>query len=222
MCIRDRSETNLKLGNFFCECLKKLGFRAYKTKNTRWFYRWVSQVSPFLNWVYKIVLGLDEKETTTYNPIKVDWLPKASKEIVRRFLQGIYESDGCISLYGREISCVTFPNATLIQKLLNSFDINSKIGKDKYKKISIYGFNKMEKSHNLLFAPEIGTERYQLLEMLVNSKSLEFGQRLPSNIKMEIIKLRKEGFNYSDILKTLLQKHNLRTSTETVKRALNS
>lgn len=168
-----RSRTNLKLGTFFCDCIKKLGLKAYRTKNTRWFYRWVSQVSPFFNWTYKVVLGLEEKETTTYDPVKADWLLNAPQEIVRRFLQGIYESDGSVS-FNKQITCVTFPNAFLIQKLLKRFDIKSYIGKDKYKRIKIYSLENLKKAHELLFAPEIKTERFQRLKTIVESNQRNY------------------------------------------------
>ena len=213
-----RSKTNLKLGNFFCDGLKRLGIRAYRTKDSRWFYRWVSQVSPFFNWVYKVVLGLREDETTTYNAIRVDWFLDAPREIIKRFLQCVYESDVCVSIGGRTIGCAVHPNAYLIQALLNKFGIKSSISNGKYRQVLIFGKWQFMKANGILFAPEIKTERYMLLNMLNTAKRLKPGKKLPLELKKEIMQMKLKGYNGALIIIELIRKYNLNISKEAISR----
>lgn len=199
--------TNEILGNFFCKCIQKLGLRASRKKNHQNKFKWRSQESPFFSWIYKIVLGLEENETTTYTPIRASWLLEAPLEVVKRFLQGVYESDGCVSYEG-VISSSVYPNNNLIQKLLSRFTIRSVIDKKgKWKDLLIYG--KSLKKCEVLFAKEIQSEKYKRLKMIINARRLKSGERYPPET-INLLKgmIEKNSKNYQ-IIKSLLINHNL-------------
>ena len=73
-------ETNLRLGDFTCECAQFFGLRMSRKKDQakregkpNGFFEWTSQSSPLIDWIYHVVLGLAENELTTYDPIHLDW-----------------------------------------------------------------------------------------------------------------------------------------------------
>lgn len=200
--------TNKNLGNFFCQCIQKLGLNASRKKDHQNKFKWRSQESPFFSWIYKTVLGLDENETTTYNPIKANWLLDAHLEVVKRFLQGVYESDGCVTYEG-VVSCAVYPNNELIQKLLKRFAIHSVIDrKGKWRDLIIYG-KSFKKCSDILFAEEIKSEKYKKLKMIVNAQRLKPGEKYPPEI-INILKrmIQKKLKNYQ-ISKTMLINYNL-------------
>lgn len=208
--------TNKKLGEFFCNCLQKLKFRTYRVKDSQNKYRWLTQSSPFFSWIYKVVLGLKEDETTTYFPIKINWILDAPLDFIKRFIQGIFESDGSVSYEGL-ISCSTYPDTEILQILLNKFGIVSYIILDKkWKKLIIEGKKQIEKCNNLLFAPEIKTKRYNLLERIVSAKINKKGQKLPQEIREKIINLIKKNLKTYKIVKRILLDNNFYVSRSAI------
>lgn len=197
--------TNKILGDFFCKCLQKLGLEAHEIKDEVDKYRWLSQSSPLLSWVYTLVLGLEKQETTTYDSIKADWILNSPKNFQKRFLQGIFESDGSVS-YGGTIDCSVYPNSELVKKLLATFGIKSYIILDRKWKKLIINNSDNKKCYDILFTPEIKTERYKRLERLVNAKRLKKGDKLPNEVRNEMKELIKSGTNNYKIIKQVLLK----------------
>lgn len=198
---------NEKLGNFFCQCIEKLGFRAYRVKDYKNKFKWRSQESPFFSWVYTVSLGLKEKETTTYHSIKASWLLNAPLEVVKRFLQGVYESDGCVTYEG-VVKCSSYPNNVLMQKLLRRFGINSSFSKKKkWAELSIYG-NSLKKC-GILFAEEIKTERYRKLQLILNAKRLSKGKKYQEGVIKNLKTMMKTGIGNYQVSKNLLINNNL-------------
>jgi hypothetical protein len=213
-------DTNEMLGEFFCKCLRKLGLRSHRIKDNRNKFRWHSQSSPFFQWIYNTLLGLKNEENTTYNSVKVDWILDTPKVFIKRFLQGIFESDGSV-LYDDRITCAAYPNAEIIQRLLEKFNIKSYIINDKgWKRTNIEGFENLRKSNNILFAPEIKTKRFKLLERIVNSNKTN-GKRTPIKIRNNVIDLYNKGFKNYQISKLLLERHNFALSRRTIQRIIN-
>ncbi len=198
-------DTNKKLGDFFCKCIQKLGLNAHEIKDDVNKYRWSSQSSLLLSWIYTIALGLEKRETTTYNPINVNWLLDSPKNVQKRFLQGIFESDGSVS-YGDTVDCSVYPNSELIKTLLSQFGIKSYIILDRKWKKLIINNSDNSKCHDILFAPEIKTERYKRLERLVNAKRLKKGEKLPVEVRNVIEEAIKSGAKNYEIIKQVLIK----------------
>lgn len=75
-----RYDTNIKIGDFTTFCANQLGLRMGrrpdlpKPANKPFgFYVWTSQSSPLIDWIFNIVLGLEDGQHTTYDPIHMDW-----------------------------------------------------------------------------------------------------------------------------------------------------
>jgi len=73
-------------------------------------YRWVSQASPILFWLFRVCLGLKEGETTTRNPVKMDWILRTPRGFKIHFLQGLVESDGYVDCGRDRVVLASSPN----------------------------------------------------------------------------------------------------------------
>lgn len=208
-------KTNKNLGELFCNCVKKLGFKAYRIKGNEKFFRWHTQSSPFFTWIYEVVLGLKRIETTTYNTVKMNWILNSPQNVLKRFLQGIFESDGSV-LYDNRITCASFPNSYLIKNILKRFNINSYIINDKgWKRLNIEGFDNLIKASSILFAPEIKSNRYKLLKKIANADR-NSGKKTPLILRNIVKNLHNKGFNNYQVSKVLLEKYNFVLSRKTI------
>lgn len=214
-----RYESNKNLGEFFCQCLRKLGFKARRIKDYKNSYKWISQSSPFFNWIYTVALGLKITENTTFHPIKAKWILNSPKNFIKRFLQGIFESDGSVS-YEAGITCACFPNNELIKSLLNYFDVKPyfvPIKDGKWELLELGGVRQLKKLHNIIFVPELKTIKYQIIEKILNADKVNgTGGRLPSEIKNKIIDLIKRDYKIYKIIKRILLDNNFYVSRNTI------
>ena len=55
------------------------------------FFEWGSQASPFVDWMFNVLLGLKDGERTTYDAAKMDWALESPEEFRRGLVQGIAE-----------------------------------------------------------------------------------------------------------------------------------
>jgi hypothetical protein len=127
--------TNENLGEFVCMCTNSLGIimdrRQDKqpTGTTRFgrhpsaAYRWTSERSPLLAWMFSVGLGLKWGEYTTLNQLRMDWIFDAPFSFRKRFAQAMADSDGCVKKYVVEITSV--PNADFVTDLLHSLNLPS-------------------------------------------------------------------------------------------------
>jgi len=176
----------------------------------------ITEVNHFFKWVYNIVLGLKDDETTTYTPVKIEWLLSSPKIIKKRVLQGIFESDDSV-LYDGKITCAPFPNNDSIGNLLKDFGIKSHFVNDrKWKRLGIEGINQLKKTSGILFLPDIKTKRYQLLEKIIQSNKVKPPMKVPNKIR-NIVNNNKSLKSYQ-ILKILINKYNFYTSRTTIER----
>jgi len=214
-----RYDTNKALGEFFCQCLHKLGFRANRIKDYKNSYKWVSQSSPFFNWIYTVALGLKITETTTFYPIKANWILNSPEKFVKRFLQGMFESDGSVS-YESGITCACFPNNYLMGNLLNSFGVNPyfiPIKNGEFKLLELGGIKQLKKLHNVIFVPELKTMKYKIVEKILNANKVnDTGGRLPLEIKGKIIDMIGRDYKTYKIIKRILLDDNFYVSRNTI------
>src|SRR3989454_549959 len=127
--------SNSSLGTFVCTCANSLGFSMNRirdkqptgeTKTSRVptaAYRWMSERSPLLAWMFSVGLGLRWNETTTTNAVRMDWILDTPYSFRKRFVQAIADSDGTVRPYAVEI--VSVPNTEFIIKLLRSLGMIS-------------------------------------------------------------------------------------------------
>jgi len=200
---KDRS--NLNIGEAFCYCLGMLGITAKRFKDGKASRKapngrfvWRSQYSPLISWLKKSCLGLNRKETTTYTPVKCDWMLKSPENFRVAILNGIYDGDGCAYIRGWQVTNACGPNQIFLQKLLDSFGIRSKI---RGPKVVIETKDDLRKASRLClfkFASERVDKTKSLIKMLENSKYVH--SRKDYDLIIErILRLHKAGYKPKDI-----------------------
>jgi hypothetical protein len=86
-------------------------------------YRWNSERSPMIAWMFSAGLGLDWKQTTSTDQVRIRWIFDTPFDFRRRFVQAVADSDGTVRRYDVVITSV--PNADLITELLRSLGLTS-------------------------------------------------------------------------------------------------
>jgi hypothetical protein len=91
-----RYDTNVKIGDFTSFCATRLRLRMARQKDIPkppdkpfGFREWVSQASPFVDWIFNVVLGLNDGQHTTYDEVRKDWALEAPFEFRLGLLHGI-------------------------------------------------------------------------------------------------------------------------------------
>jgi len=129
-----KQPTNERLGEFVLMCTNSLGIvmnrRPNKQptgatalgRNPSAAYRWVSERSPLLAWMFSAGLGLNWNETTTTHQLRMDWIFDTPREFRIRFVQGAADSDGCVK---HAIEIASVPNSQFFAMVLRSLGITS-------------------------------------------------------------------------------------------------
>ena len=93
-----KQSSNERLGKFVCLCAEGLGIdmsrirdkqpsgTSSRGKEPSEAFRWSSERSPLLAWMFSVGLGLDWEEKTSNNPIKMDWILPAPRIFKIRFV----------------------------------------------------------------------------------------------------------------------------------------
>ncbi|MDG6988304.1 MAG: hypothetical protein JRN21_03155 [Nitrososphaerota archaeon] len=128
-------ETNAQLGEFVTLCVNSIGLEMTRIKdkspsgrqllgrNPIPAYRWSTERSPLLAWMFSVGLGLNWGETTTTNMLRMEWIFDMPESFRKRFIQGVADSDGCVKRYVVEIASV--PNSEFITRVLRSLGMTS-------------------------------------------------------------------------------------------------
>ena len=130
-----KKPSNYLLGTFLCACANSLGFAMNRIRDkqpsgdTRTSrvptpaYRWMSERSPLLAWMFSVGLGMKWNETTTKNSVRMHWIFDTPYNFRKRFVQAVADSDGTVRPYSVEI--VSVPNTEFIIRLLRSLGMTS-------------------------------------------------------------------------------------------------
>jgi len=130
-----KQPTNERLGEFVMMCSNNLGIKMERKKdkppsgqqllgkNPTAAYRWTSERSPLLAWMFSVGLGLRPGETTTENQLRMDWILGMPRSFRIRFIQGAADSDGTARQYVVDIASV--PNAEFFTRLIRSLGMTS-------------------------------------------------------------------------------------------------
>ena len=133
--LTQKQPTNERLGEFVMLCANSLGIQMERksdkqpTGQTRESvepapaYRWASERSPLLAWMFSVCLGLDWGETTTTHQLRMGWIFNTPRIFRVRFMQGAADSDGCVKGYEVEIASV--PNAQFFSNLLQGLGMRT-------------------------------------------------------------------------------------------------
>jgi hypothetical protein len=217
-----RYPTNLQIGNFTSNCARRFGLRmrrmpdqkAYGTKPNG-FYVWRSQSSALVDWIFNVCLGLDDGQLTTYDPVNMEWATNAPEEFRRGLIQGLAESDGSVNISGQEVEFWIGPSWDFVHDLLMTFGIHS------FRSREALAISKNEVAKSLripIFAPHLGTIRYQKFLKLATAKHLGRGMRIPSELAEEVKTLAKQGLSIPEISERILDTHGIILTYEATQR----
>lgn len=130
-----KQPTNERLGGFVIMCSNSLGLEMKRIKdkppsgqqllgqNPSPAYRWSTERSPLLAWMFSVCLGLGWNETTTTDSLRMGWIFNMSKTFRVRFVQGAADSDGTTRQYVSDVASA--PNAAFFANLLQGLGIRS-------------------------------------------------------------------------------------------------
>ncbi|HYC26520.1 MAG TPA: hypothetical protein VEB67_00680, partial [Nitrososphaerales archaeon] len=127
--------SNLDLGDYAAMCVQTLGIHMHRNSDKMptgataraMFpapaYRWNSSRSPLIAWMFNVCLGLGTEELTSINPVNMEWILRMPKTFIKRFVQGVADSDGTARPYVVEIA--SMPNAEFVTKLLSTLGMKT-------------------------------------------------------------------------------------------------
>ena len=126
--------TNERLGEFVMMCANSIGIQMERKgdkqptgatamgEHPSPAYRWTSERSPLLAWMFSVGLGLSWVETTTTHQLRMDWIFDMPRLFRIRFVQGAADSDGCVK---HTIEIASVPNSQFFVNVLQSLGITS-------------------------------------------------------------------------------------------------
>jgi hypothetical protein len=130
-----KQPTNERLGEFVCMCANSLGIcmdrkRDKQPSGSSRFgkhpsaaYRWTSERSPLIAWMFNVGLGLQWDECTTLNQLRMEWIHGAPRMFRIRFIQGLADSDGTVK--PSEVIITSVPNADFLTLLLQDLGMTT-------------------------------------------------------------------------------------------------
>jgi len=178
--------------------------------------RWITEASPLWGWVFHGCLGLKDGETTTHNPVRMDWLPAASMSFKVHVLQGVSESDGWVDP-GMDRHCfVSSPNSRLFSATLASMGVAARI--DQQPPVEIIRIPTEDAARLELFSSRIRSNNFERLRVMSQAISFPPRKATPSEVVNWIQDLAKEYTTYNDICFELAKRHGVKVSSATVKK----
>ncbi len=130
-----KQPTNERLGEFVCMCANSLSVVMDRKQDkqpsgsTRFgrhpsaAYRWTSERSPLIAWMFNVGLGLQWDECTTLHPLRMDWIQGTPRSFRIRFVQGLADSDGTVK--PSEVIITSVPNADFLSRLLQDLGMTT-------------------------------------------------------------------------------------------------
>lgn len=220
-----RYETNQRIGDFTTSCMNQFGLRMSRMRDLPkpphkpfGFYVWTSQSSPLLDWIFNVVMGLADGETTTYSTVKMDWVFDSPEQLRIGLIQGIAESDGSVNIAGQEVEFWVLPDSKFMIELLGSFGLHAFQNREA---VSLAKSQAIESFGIPVFAPHLRTVRYQRLELMATTPKLSKEERLPEDVRSEICRLAAEGKSVPAIIEHVARMKKLLVSFETAQRWAN-
>lgn len=216
-----RRLSNLRFGNYVARCAALIGLRMKRIDDyirpEPWpydAYRWESQNSELLMWMFEACLGMTFDKTTTDDPIKADWLKYAPPSFQKSFLQGLSDSDGYVDINKHEVGVVVDPNEFLIGEMLQKLRVEFRSRIAKGQANVIMG---VKQAYSLpIFSPVVHGHKFDLTEKLSNAHRL-WGP-WPAWLRREVDQLLSSGNSPSEVVLTILNRHNIAIRSQHLRR----
>ncbi len=179
-------------------------------------YRWLSPASPLIAWIFHECLGLNDRETTTYNTLRMDWLLSTPEDFRILFLQGVAESDGWPDAGADVVRVVASPNTELFRKLLESLGCKPKVYEQP--PVQVIQCTTEEAMTLPLFSPRIASSLYLDMRTLAQARRFPHRIALPNQTVQIIKELSKSASSTNEVCLKLAQKTGYKVSSETVRK----
>jgi hypothetical protein len=133
--LSEKEPSNERIGELVCLCAATLGIRMRRAEDKMPSgttlhaeepvpaYRWLSSRSPLIAWLFNAGLGLEMQESTSVNQVRMRWILSSPSTFLRRFAQGLADSDGTVRKYVVEIA--SMPNAEFVTDVLRRLGMRS-------------------------------------------------------------------------------------------------
>ena len=169
---------NLNLGNFVVSCVSLVGVPCGRirdgpprNRDPHGMYRWMSYFSEVFFWFHTACLGLEKKQLTSYDPVRMDWLLTASPDSILWFLRGIADSDGTVNVRNKTVEITSEPNGPPFVKLFAKVGVRATIRKSKgYNCVSI---SVSDAAKVRIFNPELETHRNRIINKLATAQTFQ-------------------------------------------------
>ena len=179
-------------------------------------YRWLSKSTPLMAWVFNGCLGLENTETTTYDPVRMNWIRQAPRAFRVSFLQGIGESDGWPDAGQNRVKLVASPNTLLFKSLLEGLDCRPLVVEQP--PVQLLSISTEEAFTLPLFSPRIRSNLYCDMETLARAKRYPERIRLPGEAIKLIQSLSRLTSNASEVSLELARRTGYKVSGQTVRK----
>jgi hypothetical protein len=180
---------------------------------------WNSPTSPLVAWIFYDCLGLRPGETTTRNPVRMDWLLKAPYEFGAHFIQGLAESDGWPDAGADKAIVVSSPNTQLFRALLENLGCPSRID---YQKVELLVCDTENAFKLPFFSPRIQSNLYEDLKTLAKAMRYPERKRLPQSTIDLIREFAKTTTEASQICLRLAKTIGYKVSGQTIRKYMES
>lgn len=179
-------------------------------------YYWISSSSPLISWIFNECLGLKDGETTTYDPLRMDWLLSAPRQFRIHFVQGLAESDAWPDAADDVVKLVSSPNTELLKKLLESLGCHAKIVKQPL--VQLLRCTTEEADRVPFFSPRIASNLYRNMRALATARRYPNRTRIPEETIRMIQTLAKTAPSGSEVCLRLAMLAGYKVSGDTVRK----
>jgi len=218
-----RHPSNLRFGSYVTLCAGLLGIRMQRIKDCEptptgrsrlGAYRWSSQSSEFLEWVFEKCIGLNTGQTTTSDSICAEWLIETPRQFAICFLQGLADSDGYVDLNKHEIGIVVEPNQTLVRAILSKLHVHFRLARIRNQATAVLSV--VDGYRLPIFSPYAGTHKFHLAKELMDAR--RFRGRWPRWLRREVNALVSLGVPSGGIVLTILERHGVAVRSQHLRR----
>lgn len=218
-------ESNFRFGEFTSLCANVLGLRMKRIKDSKpgklnkySFFRWSSQSSELIEWIFNVCLGLKHGQLTTCDSVNLGWVIKCPRKFRIWFLQGLADSDGYVDFSSFQVGIISQPNTTLIKNILESLGINTsiRIFRDDLEAV----VTSVEDAYKIpLFNPFVKSYRYSQMKKLATAEKLHW--HLSEELNNKIKGYLSSGVKGTALIRKLLETENIRVRAKAIRRIEN-
>jgi len=208
--------SNLRFGAFVALCANSMGLRMSRSKDRKstktipfGAYRWRSQYSLLVNWMMNACLGIREGQTTSHDPIRLDWILSAPRKGRLSFIQGLADSDGFNDVHSLEVQIISSPNAQVVQRILESLGVKTRVDRLKRFRTENVVMSLEDAARLPIYNPYVRSYRLAELTVLTKAKKYPNRRRWPSWLHREISRLIGQGLTTREIFDLILERHNV-------------